>query len=113
MTFRSGAQRKPCSPQVDLLVDDVQEMLGGIRLDFQSTNHLPAGLDAKTTPARTRIQMRAATDHGAVSELGHLILKMNKISQDKLPEFVTWYEQEHGLDVVNPVEVKTDFPTLI
>ena len=52
LTFRSGAQRKPCSPQVDLLVDDVQEMLGGIRLDFQSTNHLPAGLDAKTTPAR-------------------------------------------------------------
>ena len=112
LTFRSGAQRNPCSPQVDLLVDDVQEMLGGIRLDFQSTNHLPGGLDAKTTPARTRIQMRAATDHGAVSELGHLVLKMNRISQDKLPEFVTWYEQEHGLDVINPVEVKTDFSNI-
>ena len=34
------------------------------------------------------------------------------MDQDLLPQFVTWYEGTHGLEVVDPVEVKTDFEGL-
>ena len=108
-TLRTPTRREPCSPQIDLLVDDVREMLHPIPLDFKSTNKLPTALDAKTTPGRTRIQLLAACDHGAVSELGRLVLKLNKLPEDLLPQFTTWYEVEHGLNVVNPTPVEHDF----
>lgn len=111
-TLRTGTKREPCSPQIDLLVDDVREMLRPIPLDFKSTNKLPTALDAKTTPGRTRIQLLAACDHGAVSELGRLVLKLNKLPEDLLPQFTTWYETEHRLKVVNPVAVEYDFSNL-
>lgn len=111
-TLRTPTRREPCSPQVDLLVDDVREMLHPIPLDFKSTNKLPTALDAKTTPGRTRIQLLAACDHGAVSELGRLVLKLNKLPEDLLPQFTTWYEVEHGLTVVNPTPVEHDFSNL-
>lgn len=111
-TLRTSTHREPCSPQIDLLVDDVRELLHPIPLDFKSTNKLPTALDAKTTPGRTRIQLLAACDHGAVSELGKLILKLNKLSEDLLPQFVTWYETEHRLTVVNPTKVEYDFSNL-
>ena len=41
-----------------------------------------------------------------------MVLKLNKLDTDLLPEFVTWYEETHGLEVVDPVEVKTDFNEL-
>ena len=41
-----------------------------------------------------------------------MVLKLNKLDTDLLPEFVTWYEETHGLDVVDPVDVKTDFSEL-
>ena len=87
-------------------------MLHPIPLDFKSTNKLPTALDAKTTPGRTRIQLLAACDHGAVSELGRLVLKLNKLPEDLLPQFTTWYEVEHGLTVVNPTPVEHDFSNL-
>lgn len=111
-TLRTNTRREPCSPQVDLLVDDVREMLHPIPLDFKSTNKLPTALDAKTTPGRTRIQLLAACDHGAVSELGRLVLKLNKLPEDLLPQFTTWYETEHGLNIVNPTPVECDFSDL-
>ena len=111
-TLRTNTRREPWSPQVDLLVDDVREMLHPIPLDFKSTNKLPTALDAKTTPGRTRIQLLAACDHGAVSELGRLVLKLNKLPEDLLPQFTTWYETEHGLNVVNPTPVEYDFSDL-
>lgn len=111
-TLRTNTRREPCSPQVDLLVDDVREMLHPIPLDFKSTNKLPTALDAKTTPGRTRIQLLAACDHGAVSELGRLVLKLNKLPEDLLPQFTAWYETEHGLKVVNPTPVEHDFSDL-
>lgn len=111
-TLRTPTRREPCSPQIDLLVDDVREMLHPIPLDFKSTNKLPTALDAKTTPGRTRIQLLAACDHGAVSELGRLVLKLNKLPEDLLPQFTTWYEVEHGLNVVNPTPVEHDFSNL-
>lgn len=111
-TLRTSTKRKPCSPQIDLLVDDVRAMLQPIPLDFKSTNKLPTALDAKTTPGRTRIQLLAACDHGAISELGKLVLKLNKLPEDLHPQFVTWYETEHGLDVVNPTPVDHDFSNL-
>lgn len=111
-TLRTPTRREPCSPQIDLLVDDVREMLHPIPLDFKSTNKLPTALDAKTTPGRTRIQLLAACDHGAVSELGRLVLKLNKLPEDLLPQFTTWYEAEHGLTVVNPTPVEHDFSNL-
>lgn len=111
-TLRTSTKRKPCSPQIDLLVDDVRAMLHPIPLDFKSTNKLPTALDAKTTPGRTRIQLLAACDHGAVSELGKLVLKLNKLPEDLHPQFVTWYETEHGLDAVNPTLVEHDFSNL-
>lgn len=111
-TLRTNTRREPCSPQIDLLVDDVREMLHPIPLDFKSTNKLPTALDAKTTPGRTRIQLLAACDHGAVSELGRLVLKLNKLPEDLLPQFTTWYETEHGLKVVNPTPVEYDFSDL-
>ena len=111
-TLRTPTRREPCSPQIDLLVDDVREMLHPIPLDFKSTNKLPTALDAKTTPGRTRIQLLAACDHGAVSELGRLVLKLNKLPEDLLPQFTTWYEVEHGLTVVNPTPVAHDFSDL-
>lgn len=110
-TTRSGAERKPCSPQIDLLLDDAKQMCQQT-IKFQSTNHLPKGLDGKTTFARTHTQVLAANDHGAVSELGSLILRAHKIPQHVLPEFVTWYERENGLEIINPVPVKTDFSRL-
>lgn len=112
LTMRSSAERAPLSPQVDLLLDDVRALLQPIPLDLTATTHIPGGLDAMTTPGRTRIQTLAATDHGAVSELGFMVLKLNKLDTDLLPEFVTWYEETHGLEVVDPVEVKTDFSGL-
>jgi len=112
LTMRSSAERAPLSPQVDLLLDDVRALLKPIPLDLTATTHIPGGLDAMTTPGRTRIQTLAATDHGAVSELGFMVLKLNKLDTDLLPEFVTWYEETHGLEVVDPVEVKTDFNEL-
>ncbi len=111
-TLRTSTQREPCSPQIDLLVDDVREMLHPIPLDFKSTNKLPTALDAKTTPGRTRIQLLAACDHGAVSELGKLVLKLNKLPENLLPQFTTWYETEHGLDIINPTPVAHDFSNL-
>lgn len=111
-TLRTSTKRKPCSPQIDLLVDDVREMLHPIPLNFKSTNKLPTALDAKTTPGRTRIQLLAACDHGAVSELGKLVLKLNQLPEDLHPQFVTWYETEHGLDVVSPTPVDHDFSNL-
>ena len=111
-TLRTSSKREPCSPQIDLLVDDVREMLHPIPLDFKSTNKLPTALDAKTTPGRTRIQLLAACDHGAVSELGRLVLKLNKLPEDLLPQFTTWYETEHGLNVINPTPVEYDFSDL-
>ena len=54
----------------------------------------------------------AACDHGAVSELGKLILKLNKLPEDLLPQFLTWYETEHRLTVVNPTKVEYDFSNL-
>lgn len=111
-TLRTNTRREPCSPQIDLLVDDVREMLHPIPLDFKSTNKLPTALDAKTTPGRTRIQLLAACDHGAVSELGRLVLKLNKLPEDLLPQFTTWYETEHGLKVVNPTPVEYNFSDL-
>lgn len=111
-TLRTNTRREPCSPQVDLLVDDVREMLHPIPLDFKSTNKLPTALDAKTTPGRTRIQLLAACDHGAVSELGRLVLKLNKLPENLLPQFTTWYETEHGLNVVNPITVEHNFSDL-
>lgn len=110
-TMNSGADRKPCSPQIDLLVDDVRSQIKP-NLQFYSTNHIPRGLDAITRIGRTTLQIKAATDHGAVSELGTILLAKHKMDFDKLPEFVTWYETEYGLDVVDPVPVKTDFSCL-
>ena len=112
ITMRSSAEKAPLSPQVDLLLDDVRELLKPIPLDLTATTEIPGGLDAISTPGRTRIQTLAATDHGAVSELGHFVLKVNQMDQDLLPQFVTWYEETHGLEVVDPVEVKTDFEGL-
>lgn len=111
-TLRTSTRREPCSPQIDLLVDDVREMLHPIPLDFKSTNKLPTALDAKTTPGRTRIQLLAACDHGAVSELGKLVLKLNKLPENLLPQFTTWYETEHGLNIINPTTVTHDFSNL-
>lgn len=115
-TMRTTATRTPCSPQIDLLVEDVRSRIRS-NLQFRSTNELPNGIDAITKyGARNNrsqnIQINASTDHGAINELGNILLARYNINQDKLPEFVTWYEQEHGLEVINPVEIKTDFSHL-
>ena len=44
--------------------------------------------------------------------MGRLVLKLNKLPEDLLPQFTTWYETEHGLNVVNPTPVEYDFSDL-
>ena len=107
-TMRTNAVQKPCSPQIDLLAEDVQRQIKPTLL-FKSTTYIPRGVDAITHIGRTVLQVKASTDHGAVSELGAILFAKHKLDYNKLPEFVAWYEEEHGLDVINPVDVKTDF----
>lgn len=100
LTFRSGERRGRLAPEIDLLLDDVKAMSPNVRL---TPAYLPNGLDAKTERHGRNIVVSAATNHGAISELGKIALHLNKENPNQVEQFTAWYKEQVGLPNDKPV----------